>query len=138
MGTLPLIPRRSSFGNPDGESIAYIAPEDGVLNIWVAPREDIGRSRPVTHDRGRWIQQLLRAYTNSHILYLQGSSGEENDRLFCVDAASGTTRDLTPPQGVKTDREGFSRFSRGDRDRSQRSEDRIARPLPHQHTDGRA
>ena len=44
----PLIPRRVFFGNPDraqvtispdGEHLAWLAPRDGVLNVWVAPRE---------------------------------------------------------------------------------------------------
>ena len=41
-----LIPRKRLFGNPertavtishDGTRIAYLAPLDGVLNVWVAP-----------------------------------------------------------------------------------------------------
>ena len=41
-----LIPRRVLFGNPervgphlspDGTRLAWIAPHDGVLNVWVAP-----------------------------------------------------------------------------------------------------
>ena len=41
-----LIPRSVLFGNPeriqprispDGGSLAWIAPKDGVLNVWVAP-----------------------------------------------------------------------------------------------------
>ena len=42
----PLIPRDVLFGNPerisvqlspDGTKLAYLAPHDGVLNIWVKP-----------------------------------------------------------------------------------------------------
>src|SRR5262249_9686716 len=44
--SVPLIPRALLFGNPtqtqgrvspDGKWISWIAPRDGVLNIWVAP-----------------------------------------------------------------------------------------------------
>ena len=44
--TSELIPRKMIFGNPsrlmpkvspDGNSLAWIAPRDGVLNVWVAP-----------------------------------------------------------------------------------------------------
>jgi Periplasmic component of the Tol biopolymer transport system len=53
-----LIPRALFFGNPekaagrvspDGKWISWIAPRDGVLNIWVAPVADLskaGRSPP--------------------------------------------------------------------------------------------
>ena len=42
----PLIPREVLFGNPEkaqprlspgGKRLAYLAPVDGVLNVWVGP-----------------------------------------------------------------------------------------------------
>ena len=60
-----LIPRKTLFGNPertavtishDGTRIAYLAPLDGVLNVWVAPLEAIERASPVTRDQGRGIR----------------------------------------------------------------------------------
>ena len=50
-----LIPRKTLFGNPertavtishDGTRIAYLAPLDGVLNVWVAPLEALERRGP--------------------------------------------------------------------------------------------
>ena len=47
--TLPLIPRDHLFGNPsrsmgkispDGQWLSWLAPHDGVLNVWMAPRND--------------------------------------------------------------------------------------------------
>ena len=52
----PLIPREVLFGNPDrtsiqlspdGATIAYLAPVDGVLNVWVGPADDPARVKPV-------------------------------------------------------------------------------------------
>ncbi len=46
--TVPLIPREVFFGNPDkiipclspdGTRISYLAPVDGVLNVWVGPAD---------------------------------------------------------------------------------------------------
>src|SRR2546430_15479598 len=60
-----LIPRKDIFGNPtrtlpaispDGRNIAYIAPRDGVLNVFVAPRADIAAAKPVTADKKRGIR----------------------------------------------------------------------------------
>jgi dipeptidyl aminopeptidase/acylaminoacyl peptidase len=107
---IPLIPRKILFGNPDkamvtlspdGAQIAYLAPRDGVLNVWVAPREDPAAARPVTHDTGRGVRFYLWAYTNRHILYIQDKNGDENWRLYGVDLDGDQTRDLTPFEEVQ-------------------------------------
>lgn len=106
-----LIPRTVFFGNPDkasvqispdGKYIAYIAPRDGVLNVWVAPHENLNAAQPITDDKGRGIRFYTWAYTNQHILYIQDKGGDENWRLFSVDVVSGETKDLTPFEGVQT------------------------------------
>ena len=93
-GDAPLIPRSVLFGNPDrtsvqispdGTQLAWLAPENGVLNVWVAPRDEIGVARSVTADAGRGIRFFQWAYTNAHILYIQDSNGDENWRLYAVD-----------------------------------------------------
>jgi dipeptidyl aminopeptidase/acylaminoacyl peptidase len=108
---IPLIPRKVFFGNPDkasvqispdGAHIAYLAPRDGVLNVWVAPRENLSAARPVTDDTGRGIRFYMWAYTNKHILYIQDKDGDENWRLFSVDLAATESKDLTPFAGVQT------------------------------------
>ena len=52
--TVPLIPREVLFGNPemvaprlspDGERLAYLAPKDGVMNVWVGPVGSEARRR---------------------------------------------------------------------------------------------
>jgi dipeptidyl aminopeptidase/acylaminoacyl peptidase len=111
MTTNPLIPRKVFFGNPDkasvqispdGAHIAYLAPWDGVLNVWVAPRQNLSAARPITDDTGRGIRFYMWAYTNSHILYKQDMDGDENWRLFSVDLTSTASKDLTPFDGVQT------------------------------------
>src|SRR5690242_7995884 len=53
----PLIPRRVLFGNPDkamarmshdGKQLAYLAPVDDVLNVWVGPIDNPDAAKPVT------------------------------------------------------------------------------------------
>ncbi|MGD0090883.1 MAG: S9 family peptidase [Planctomycetota bacterium] len=107
---VPLIPRKVLFGNPDraavqispdGARLAWLAPLDGVLNVWVAPRDDLAAARAVTHDTGRGIRFYLWAYTNAHILYIQDKNGDENWRLYAVDLQTNDARDLTPFEGVQ-------------------------------------
>ncbi|HEX7551281.1 MAG TPA: S9 family peptidase [Candidatus Methylomirabilis sp.] len=101
----PLIPRQILFGNPDkaalrvspdGRHIAFLAPVNGVLNVWVAPADTPQVAKPVTQDTGRGIRRYFWAYTNSHILYLQDQGGDENWKVYAVDLGTNTARDLTP------------------------------------------
>ena len=107
---VPIIPRKVLFGNPDkiqpslspdGVHLAFLAPVDGVLNIWVGPADDPDAARPVTHDRGRGIQEYFWAYTNKHILYIQDRDGDENWRIYSLDISNGRVQELTPLTGVQ-------------------------------------
>jgi dipeptidyl aminopeptidase/acylaminoacyl peptidase len=107
---VPLIPRKVLFGNPDkiqpslspdGVHLAFLAPVDGVLNIWVGPADDPDAAWPVTYDRGRGIQEYFWAYTNKHILYIQDRDGDENWRIYSVDISNGHLQELTPLTGVQ-------------------------------------
>jgi dipeptidyl aminopeptidase/acylaminoacyl peptidase len=106
----PLIPREVLFGNPeraqlrispDGAHLAWLAPVDGVLNIWVAPIGDPGAAKAVTHDASRGIRNFFWAYTSHHIVYLQDKGGDENWRVYVVDLDDGSEKDLTPIDKVQ-------------------------------------
>src|SRR5258708_37565242 len=90
-----LIPRQVLFGNPervsphispDGTRLAWIAPHDGVLNVWVAPAGaeaggDWAAARVVTDDTDRGIRMFAWAHDGRHLLYLQDTGGDANSRL---------------------------------------------------------
>ncbi len=114
---VPVIPRTALFGNPekaqarlspDGKHVSFIAPKDGVLNVWVGPRSDPAAAKPVTNDTKRGIRQHFWAYDNKHVLYIQDEGGDENWHLYATDVASGTTRDLTPYPKVQAQEVGLS------------------------------
>jgi len=108
---VPLVPREVLFGNPekiqprispDGKRLAYIAPVNGVLNVWVGEVGAPGDSfKPVTTDTDRGIRAFFWGQDNARILYVQDAGGDENWRLHDTELASGTTRDLTPFEGVQ-------------------------------------
>jgi len=118
-----LIPRAVLFGNPervsprlspDGRRLGWIAPHDGVLNVWVAPISaesgvDWDSAEVVTDDTDRGIRVFVWAHDNVHLLYLQDVGGDENWRLYDVDPTTGTRRDLTPFEGVQTQLVGMER-----------------------------
>ncbi len=113
----PLIPRAKLFGNPtraqgqispDGRWLSWLAPRDGVLNIWLAPADDIAAARPITNDRKRGIRFHGWAYDGTHILYMQDEGGTEDFHIYAVAIESGETRDLTPMTGVQARIQGLS------------------------------
>src|SRR5438552_2991088 len=61
---------RSVHISPDGEHIAYLAPLDGVRNLWVAPTADPHSGRPLTRATDRDLGLNYRwAHTNRHIVF---------------------------------------------------------------------
>jgi dipeptidyl aminopeptidase/acylaminoacyl peptidase len=109
--TAPLVPRQVLFGNPervsprisaDGTRLAWIAPDAGVLNVWVnAVGASLDEAKAVTGDRDRGIRTFFWAHDNRHLLYIQDVGGDEDWHLFTVDLDGGTTRDVTPFEGVQ-------------------------------------
>ncbi|MGD2093692.1 MAG: S9 family peptidase [Phycisphaerales bacterium] len=104
-----LIPREVLFGNPvksspkispDGKMMAYLAPVDNVLNVWV---KTIGKEddRVVTKDDNRGIRRYFWAGDSEHIMYLQDVGGDENWRLYGVALKTDEIKDLTPYENVQ-------------------------------------
>jgi dipeptidyl aminopeptidase/acylaminoacyl peptidase len=115
-----LIPRDVLFGNPerisphispDGTRLAWIAPHEGVLNVWVAPVGTSGvdwdAAAVVTDDTDRGIRMFAWAKDGRHLLYIQDTGGDENWRLYDVDLETPSAetgwakRDLTPFEGIQ-------------------------------------
>jgi len=94
-----LIPRSVLFGNPersapeispDGAQLAYLAPDQGVLNVWV---RTLGKTddRVVTNDRKRGIRNFVWQYDSKNILYAQDKDGDENWHVYQTNLASKQT-----------------------------------------------
>jgi dipeptidyl aminopeptidase/acylaminoacyl peptidase len=86
--------------SPDGARLAWLAPDEGVLNVWVADA-DAGNARPVTRERARDIRAFRWAGDGRHLLHWQDVGGDENWHLLATDLVGGETRDLTPFDGVQ-------------------------------------
>jgi dipeptidyl aminopeptidase/acylaminoacyl peptidase len=109
MADVLLIPLEVLLGNPerasvqispDGRRLSYLAPLDGVLNVFVGDA-GAGNEGPVTHDTGRGIEGYAWAHDNRHLMYVRDKDGSENYRLYDIDLETGVERDLTPLDGVQ-------------------------------------
>jgi dipeptidyl aminopeptidase/acylaminoacyl peptidase len=102
---VPLIERAKLFGNPtrtggqlspDGKWLGFIAPRDGVLNVWVAPVDRPNDARPLTAEKVRPIRSYFWAPDSKQVLFVNDKGGDENFLLYGVDLASGAQKALTP------------------------------------------
>src|SRR5215472_16189571 len=119
-----LIRRRLIFADParsivrishDGTRVAFRAPVDGVLNLWVAPIDRIDEGHPVTavtdRNLGPWI---LWMHDNRHVVFFREAAGDENWRAWRVDLQTGDLRPLTPGPGVTCRIQQISRHFPGE------------------------
>lgn len=113
-----LIPRDILFGNPDklaiqlspgGSYLSYVAPYEGVLNIYLADRPTVSsvssgeelEGRPITFDKGKGIHSYQWLYDSQHIVYSQDKDGDENHGLFMVDINNARSPKRLTPEGAK-------------------------------------
>ncbi len=95
-------PERASFqASPDGKTLSWLAPKDGVLNVYVAPIDDIDNAKAVTNDDYRGIRQYFWAENGTHIIYMQDTGGDENFHAYSVNLETGERLELTPFEGAR-------------------------------------
>ncbi|WP_309557506.1 S9 family peptidase [Erythrobacter fulvus] len=119
--TAPLIPRSALFGNPtraagqispDGKWLSWLAPRDGVLNIWIAPADNPDDARAMTAATDRPIRQYFWSPDARAVMYIQDKGGDENYLLYRVDLASGEETTVTPFENTRVELVGASRTIR--------------------------
>ena len=118
-----LIDRAELFGNPvasqgrissDGQWVSWIAPDEGVMNVWVAPLVDPENGKVITDDRHRGISNHMWSTDSRYVMFVKDNDGDENYHVYATDPNTGETRDLTPVaegaraqiMGVSKDRPG--------------------------------
>ncbi len=115
--SVPLIPRDALFGNPvkaagrispDGKYVSWIAPRDGVMNIFVAPASDPTAAKALTNERTRPIRSYFWAPDSKQILYVNDKGGDENFLLYGVNVTTGAERALTPFEKTRVQIVGIS------------------------------
>ncbi|URX62532.1 S9 family peptidase [Luteibacter anthropi] len=113
----PLIDRTALFGNPsrvaaklspDGKWLAWIAPNKGVLNLWVAPVDHPTQGQALTDETKRPIRQYLWAPDSSALLFINDKGGDENFLLYKVGVTDHKQQSLTPFEKTRVEIVGTS------------------------------
>src|SRR6478609_5576429 len=85
-----LTPRTVFFSNPDrtrvrispdGKSLAFLANENNVLNVFVGPVNDPTKAKAVTHEPKRNLRLYEWSQDSKYILWFQDKDGDENWRM---------------------------------------------------------
>jgi dipeptidyl aminopeptidase/acylaminoacyl peptidase len=117
MGTLnfraeqpDVVPRDVIFANPvktdpkispDGDTIAYLAPNgNDILNIFVKST-DCSDDRQVTCEANDNIKSFGWSANDKFLLYSKDSGGDENFHIYVTNIETGETRDITPYDGIR-------------------------------------
>jgi dipeptidyl aminopeptidase/acylaminoacyl peptidase len=106
------IPRRVLFApperarvtiSPDGRKIAFLAPVNGVQNVWMAALDNIAAARPLTKVEDRDVaNELWWPQDDRHVIFFRDQAGDENWQAHRVDIETGDIRALTPGPGVRS------------------------------------
>ena len=105
VGDTPLILRSALFGNPvkfgallspDGKWVSWIAPVNGLLNVWVAPSDKPEVGKAITASTDHPISTHFWSSDSNQILFIKDNGGDENFHLYGVDIIIGKQQDYTP------------------------------------------
>ncbi len=118
VGDTKLIARSALFGNPvkagaklspDGQWLSWMAPVNGVMNVWVAPSNQPEAAKAITASTDRPITTHFWSGNSDQVLFVKDNAGDENFHLYGVNVASGKQQDYTPFGKVRVRFVGGSR-----------------------------
>ncbi|WP_374593553.1 alpha/beta fold hydrolase [Sphingosinicella sp.] len=106
-----LVPRDELFASPtyselqispDGKALAFLHPLNGVLNIWIAPIDDLASATPVTRFDSRPPDGFQWSADGRFLLILKDIGGEEHSQLWIANLEKQTVINATADPAVQT------------------------------------
>jgi dipeptidyl aminopeptidase/acylaminoacyl peptidase len=106
-----LVPRDALFAaptyselqiSPDGKQLAFLHPLNGVLNIWVAPIDDLAAATAVTRFDNRPPDGFQWSADGRYILILKDLGGEEHYQLWIANLETRAITNATADPAVQT------------------------------------
>lgn len=118
VGDTALIARSALFGNPvkagaqispNGKWLSWMAPVNGLMNVWVAPSDKPESAKAITAATDRPIPSHFWSGNSDQVLFVKDTAGDENFHLYGVDVTTGKQQDYTPFDKVRVRVMGGSR-----------------------------
>ena len=106
----PLIDRAKLVGNvgrqqsrisPDGKWLSWLAPQQGVINLWVAPTTNPGNAKSLTQERVDRVSSYAWSADGASLLYTKDRGGNQNFVIYSVSLAGEPARALTPAENTR-------------------------------------
>jgi hypothetical protein len=94
--------------SPDGKYVSFIAPRDGVLNIWLAERGKLDAAKPSPTIRSAASASTSGRTTTSTCCSSRTKVGTRTSTCMPSTSSAGTQKDLTPYKGVRAEITGIS------------------------------
>jgi dipeptidyl aminopeptidase/acylaminoacyl peptidase len=100
-----LIPRETLFNlpqrtkpriSPDGRKLAYLAPENGVLRVWMRTLGQTDDQVVTSNDTSPNFLGFYWQADSEHLLYYSDHDGDEKAHLYQTNVRTKAIRDLTP------------------------------------------
>jgi dipeptidyl aminopeptidase/acylaminoacyl peptidase len=89
--------------SPDGTKIAWLAPVEGVLNVWAAPAGDPKSGKALSNATDRDVMNGLWWTGDSRrVVFCRDQAGDENWQTHCADIETGEVRPISPAPGVRS------------------------------------
>lgn len=113
----PTVARANLFGDaarsdgqisPRGDRIAFLAPRDGVVNLWVLSVDAIDQARALTDVRLGGVRGFVWAADNSTLVFFVDEQGDGKVQLFAVDAPGEAPPRALTPRGARAEVLGVS------------------------------
>ena len=82
--------------SPDGRRICWLAPVDGILNVWAAETADVADGVPLTRYTDRPVGMARWAADSGHVLFARDVSGRETWHVMSVSLVDARVLDLSP------------------------------------------
>jgi dipeptidyl aminopeptidase/acylaminoacyl peptidase len=93
---------------PRGDRIAFLAPRDGVTNLWVVSIGAMDDAHPVTDDRALGVRSFAWAHDNATLIYALEEGPNGAARLYAIDAAGASAPRALTPAGANAEIVGLS------------------------------
>jgi dipeptidyl aminopeptidase/acylaminoacyl peptidase len=115
----PLIERTKLFGgvsrqftriSPDGQWLSWLAPHDGVMNLWIAPVTTPEQPRVLTDEKTDRVSNYVWSPDSASLFYTQDRGGNQNFVLNSITVAGGPARALTPTENTRAQIVAVSRL----------------------------